>query len=42
MRMVILENLQVFDFSLTDEDVQRIADLKGCVGIASDPDSRNF
>ena len=38
----IRENLQVFDFTLTDEDVQRIADLKGCVGIASDPDSRNF
>ncbi len=36
----IQENLKVFDFSLTDEDVQRIADLKGCVGYSSDPDTR--
>lgn len=38
----IQENLKVFDFSLSEEDVQLIADLKGCVGNASDPDSRTF
>lgn len=38
----IRENLQVFDFELAEEDVQLIADLKGCVGYASDPDNRNF
>lgn len=38
----IRENLNVFDFTLTDEDVQRIADLKGCVGYASDPDKTGF
>ncbi len=38
----IEENLRVFDFALTEEDVQLIADLKGCVGYASDPDSRPF
>ena len=38
----IRENLNVFDFTLTDGDVQLIADLKGCVGYANDPDTRNF
>ena len=38
----IRENLQVFDFELAEEDVQLIANLKGCVGYASDPDNRNF
>ena len=38
----IQENLKVFDFDLSDEDVQLIADLKGCVGYASDPDHTNF
>ena len=38
----IQENLKVFDFALTDEDVQLIADLKGCVGYAGDPDNRTF
>ena len=38
----IRENLQVFDFELSDEDVKRIADLKGCVGYANDPDTRPF
>ncbi len=38
----IQENLKVFDFELSDEDVQLIADLKGCVGYASDPDLTNF
>ena len=38
----IQENLKVFDFELSDEDVQLIADLKGCVGTASNPDDRPF
>ncbi|MBQ3967912.1 MAG: aldo/keto reductase [Lachnospiraceae bacterium] len=38
----IEENLKVFDFELSDEDVKLIADLKGCVGYASDPDQRPF
>ena len=38
----IRENLQVFDFELSDEDVKLIADLKGCVGFANDPDTRPF
>ena len=38
----IQENLHVFDLSLTEDDVQRIANLKGCVGYANDPDNRPF
>ena len=38
----IQENLRVFDFELEDKDVQMIADLKGCVGYASDPDTTRF
>ncbi len=38
----IRENLAVFDFELSCEDVQRIADLKGCVGYHNDPDTRTF
>ena len=38
----IQENLHVFDFELSDDDVQLIANLKGCVGYASDPDTRTF
>ena len=38
----IRENLDVFDFSLTEDDVRLIASLKGCVGTHSDPDSRPF
>lgn len=38
----IQENLRVFDFELEDNDVQMIADLKGCVGYASDPDTTRF
>ena len=38
----IQENLKVFDFELDEDDVQLIADLKGCVGFASDPDSTQF
>ena len=29
-------------FELEKEDVQKIADLKGCVGYAKDPDTTNF
>ena len=35
----IKENTQVFDFELEAADVQLIADLKGCVGYSSDPDT---
>jgi diketogulonate reductase-like aldo/keto reductase len=38
----IRENLEVFDFELEAADVQLIADLKGCVGYASDPDATTF
>ena len=38
----IRENAQVFDFELSPEDVQCIADLKGCCGYASDPDTTTF
>ncbi|MFP3156049.1 aldo/keto reductase [Lachnospiraceae bacterium ZAX-1] len=35
----IKENANVFDFELETADVQLIADLKGCVGYAADPDT---
>ncbi|MFR2634935.1 aldo/keto reductase [Neglectibacter timonensis] len=38
----IRENTQVFDFELDSSDVQLIADLKGCVGYSSDPDTTTF
>ena len=38
----IQENIKVFDFTLAEEDVQLIADLKGCVGYHSNPDDRTF
>ncbi len=38
----IEENLKVFDFELSPEDVQLIADLKGCVGLEADPDQVPF
>ena len=38
----IRENLEVFDFELTDEDHRIIANLTGCVGFSSDPDTRPF
>ncbi|MBO7530548.1 MAG: aldo/keto reductase, partial [Lachnospiraceae bacterium] len=38
----IEENLKVFDFELSDEDVQLIAGLTGCVGLSGDPDTKPF
>lgn len=38
----IEENLKVFDFELSDEDVKKIADLTGCVGLSGDPDAMPF
>lgn len=38
----IAENLDVFDFSLSDEDVALIAGLKGCVGYSTNPDKALF
>lgn len=35
----IEENTKVFDFALSDEDVELIANLKGCVGYANNPDT---
>lgn len=38
----IRENTEVFDFELSPEDVQLIADLKGVVGYGYDPDNLHF
>lgn len=38
----IEENLKVFDFELSDEDVKKIADLTGWVGLSGDPDAMPF
>lgn len=38
----IQENARVFDFELEEADVRLIANLKGCVGFAADPDTRTF
>lgn len=38
----IKENAEVFDFELSADDVQLIADLKGVVGYAADPDTTKF
>lgn len=38
----IQDNLNVFDFELEEEDVKLIADLKGCVGFAENPDEIDF
>lgn len=38
----IRENLEVFDFELTEEDHKVIAGLTGCVGFSSDPDKTPF
>ena len=35
----IRENAQVFDFELSPEDVETIANLKGCIGFSADPDN---
>ncbi len=35
----IKENVEVFDFELSADDVQLIADLKGVVGYSADPDT---
>ena len=41
-RSRIEENLKVYDFELEESDVRLIADLSGCVGYASDPDTKPF
>lgn len=38
----IAENTRVFDFTLSDEDVELIASLTDCVGLARDPDVAPF
>lgn len=38
----IAENINVFDFELSDEDVKLIANLTGCVGLSADPDKTNW
>jgi diketogulonate reductase-like aldo/keto reductase len=38
----IKENTGVFGFELSEDDVQRIAGLKGCVGYAQNPDTVSF
>lgn len=38
----IKENADVFDFELSADDVQLIADLKGVVGYSADPDNTTF
>ena len=38
----IKQNADVFDFTLSDEDIKTIADLRGCVGYSLDPDTVPF
>jgi diketogulonate reductase-like aldo/keto reductase len=38
----IKENAAIFDFELSDTDVQIIAGLTGCCGLSSDPDATSF
>lgn len=38
----IRENADVFDFELTEEDMQLLSNLKGCCGYAQDPDTIAF
>lgn len=38
----ISENIDVFGFELSDEDISLIAGLIGCVGLSKDPDTTNW
>ena len=38
----IADNLKVFDFNLTEDDVRLISDLTGCVGLSGNPDTKPF
>jgi diketogulonate reductase-like aldo/keto reductase len=38
----IIENTKVFDFVLSDEDVETLAGLKGILGYSLDPDTAPF
>lgn len=38
----IAENINVFDFELSEDDVKLIANLTGCVGLSADPDKTNW
>lgn len=38
----IKDNLDIFDFELSEEDVQMISNLKGCCGEQTDPDNTPF
>ena len=38
----IKENIDIFDFELSNEDVQYIANLTGCCGVAPEPDTIDF
>jgi diketogulonate reductase-like aldo/keto reductase len=35
----IKENTEVFDFALSEQDVQMISDLRGCCGYSANPDT---
>ena len=38
----IVENAQVFDFELSEGDVDLLSNLKGCVGYSADPDTATW